>query len=369
MAVRIGTFNIENLLTRFDFTGFRNQLKRDRVMRLYAIGDEAEYKRLEEARTIASTDDTRQLTALAIADTDADILCLQEVESLEALDAFEYGYLYRMNGAGYRQKYLIKGNDSRGIDVAILMREATADGEPIEFVDIRSHAGLTFRQLGQFSTELAETEREDDRIFRRDCLEVDVKIGGRPLTIYVVHFKSMTSPRDGMDGRTATMPLRRAEISAVRHIIEERFGRDGARNKNFVICGDMNDYQEKLLIAGTKRTGFTFTHAAEPQSALDVFTQDGFAENAMLRRPLEDRWTLFHARGLIERHLCQLDYIWLSPALAKANPEALPEIIRNGQPFRTIFPKGQEAERYPRTGWDRPKASDHCPVVIELKIQ
>jgi predicted extracellular nuclease len=368
MALRIGTFNIENLLTRFDFTGFRNQLKQDRVMRLYAIGSEAEYQRLEEARTIASTDDTRQLTALAIADADADILCLQEVESLEALHAFEYGYLYRMNGAGYRQKYLIKGNDSRGIDVAIMLRETTANGEPIEFIDIKSHAGLTFRQLDLFNAELAETERPDDRIFRRDCLEVDVKIGGRPLTIFVVHFKSMTTPRDGMDGRTATMPLRRAEASAVRHVIEQRFAPDGVGGKTFVICGDMNDYQEKLVIAGTKRTGFTFTYAAEPESALVVFTQDGFVENAMLRRPPEDRWTLFHSRGLIERHLCQLDYIWLSPALAKANPDALPEIIRNGQPFRTIFPRGQEAERYPRTGWDRPKASDHCPVVMELHI-
>jgi endonuclease/exonuclease/phosphatase family metal-dependent hydrolase len=369
MAVRIGTFNIENLLTRFDFTGFRNQLRQDRVMRLYAIGNEAEYQRLEEARMIASTDDTRQLTALAIADAEADILCLQEVESLEALHAFEYGYLYRMNGAGYRQKYLIKGNDTRGIDVAIMMRDATADGDPIEFVDIKSHAALTFRQLGLFSGQLAETENQDDRIFRRDCLEVDVRIGGRPLTIYVVHFKSMTSPRDGMDGRTATMPLRRAEASAVRRIIEGRFGKGGSLHRNFVICGDMNDYQEKLMIAGTKRTGFTFTPALEPESALDVFSSDGFATNAMQRRPVEDRWTLFHARGLVERHLCQLDYIWLSQALALANPKAVPEIVRNGQPFRTVFPKGQEAERYPRTGWDRPKASDHCPVVMELHVQ
>jgi predicted extracellular nuclease len=250
-----------------------------------------------------------------------------------------------------------------------MMRDATADGDPIEFVDIRSHAALTFRQLGLFDEKLAATEHQDDRVFRRDCLELDVRIGGRPLTIYVVHFKSMTTPRDGMDGRTATMPLRRAEAFAVRRIIEERFGQDGALQKNFVICGDMNDYQEKLVIAGTKRTGFTFTPALEPESALDVFAHDGFVENAMLRRPVEDRWTLFHTRGLMERHLCQLDYIWLSRALALANPKAMPEIIRNGQPFRTVFPRGQEAERYPRTGWDRPKASDHCPVVMELHIQ
>jgi exonuclease III len=86
------------------------------------------------------------------------------------------------------------------------------------------------------------------------------------------------------------------------------------------------------------------------------------------RRPVDDRWTLFHAHGLQQRHLCQLDYIWLSRALARANPNAVPEIIRHGQPFRTPFPPGQEVERFPRTGWDRPKASDHCPVVVELEL-
>jgi len=366
MTVRIGTFNIENLLTRFDFTGFRNQMRQDRALRLYSIETVEEYRRLEEARMVSLTDDTRQMTALAIADADADILCLQEVESLEALQAFEYGYLYKMVGEGYRQKYLVKGNDSRGIEVAVMMRERTRDGEPIEFVDLRSHAMLTFRDLDLFDQNLGN-EKPDDKIFRRDCLEIDVRIGGRPLTLYVVHFKSMTSPRDGMDGRTATMPLRRAEALAVRRIATDRFGQDW-EGKNFVICGDMNDYQERLMISGDRRTGFAFSHHDEPESALDVFSHDGFAENAMRRRPVDDRWTLFHAHGLEERHLCQLDYIWLSPALAKANPDTAPEIIRAGQPFRTPFPPGQQVERYPRIGWDRPKASDHCAIVMELQL-
>ena len=42
--------------------------------------------------------------------------------------------------------------------------------------------------------------------------------------------------------------------------------------------------------------------------------------------------------------------------------------LRNGQPWRTIFPSGQEVERFPRAGWDRPKASDHCPVVVNLDM-
>jgi predicted extracellular nuclease len=368
MSLRLATFNIENLLSRFDFSGFRNQLRQDRVLRLFDVRSEAEYQRLEEARTIAHTDDTRQMSALAIADCDADILCLQEADSMAALQAFEYGYLFRMVGNGYRQKYLIEGNDSRGIDVAVLMREETRDGQRIECLDVKSHAALTYQDLDLFNDELAPTSRPRDRIFRRDCLEVDLRIGGRPLTLYVVHFKSMGPARGGFDGRHATMALRIAEAKAVRRIIESRFGPGDTADKMFAVCGDMNDYQAKVDIFGDRRNGYEFVPREEARSALDVFTQDGFAENPMLKRPVLDRWTLFHSRGPEERHLCQLDYIWLSPALARRNASRIPDIIRAGQPYRTIFPAGQEVERYPRTGWDRPKASDHCPVVMTLDV-
>jgi endonuclease/exonuclease/phosphatase family metal-dependent hydrolase len=99
-----------------------------------------------------------------------------------------------------------------------------------------------------------------------------------------------------------------------------------------------------------------------------VLLGDGFAHNIVERRPELDRWTLYHTRGPQERHLCQLDYILLSPALARRNALAVPDIIRNGQPWRTPFPEGQEVQRYPRIGWDRPKASDHCPVAVTLDM-
>ena len=369
MSLRLATFNVENLMNRFDFSGFRNQLNEDRTLALFDIRTEAEYRYLEQARTIAHSDDTRQLTALAIAAARADVICLQEVDNIEALKAFEYGYLFKMIGEGYRQKYTTSGNDSRGIDVALMMRAETADGQPIEFVRMTSHAYVTFEEFGLFTPELAASGHEPtERIFRRDCLEVDLTVGGKPLTLYLVHFKSMGPPRNGLNGREATMPVRVAEAKAVRRIIEQRFGKDHAAGKRWAICGDFNDYRQRAVIDGDGYSGYRFEVVDEPLSCLDVLLADGFSENVVERRPQMDRWTLYHTRGPQERHLCQLDYILLSSALARRNAKSVPDIVRQGQPYRTPFPAGQEVERFPRVGWDRPKASDHCPVAITLDI-
>jgi len=370
MSVRIATFNVENLMNRFDFSGFRNQLHQDRSLALYDIKDEAEYRLLERARAIAHTDDTRQLSALAIAATRADIVCLQEVDNVEALKAFEYGYLFKMVGAGYREKYVSGGNDSRGIDVAVMTRTETIHGEPIEFVRMTSHAHVTFADFDLYTPGLAALGiQPSERIFRRDCLEIDLRIAGKPITIYSLHFKSMGAPRNGLTGREATMPIRLAEGQAVRRIIETRFGPAHAADKRWVICGDLNDYRERIVIGGDEWSGHTFNVVEETDpTSVDVLTAGGFCENAVERLPPMERWTLYHTRGPQERHLCQLDYIMLSRGLAAHNGEAKPAIIRNGQPWRTIFPEGQQVERFPRTGWDRPKASDHCPVAITLDL-
>tara|TARA_R110000850_G_scaffold249877_3_gene374766 strand:- start:1593 stop:2087 length:495 start_codon:yes stop_codon:yes gene_type:complete len=163
------------------------------------------------------------------------------------------------------------------------------------------------------------------------------------------------------------MPVRVAEARGVRKIIADRFGPDGG-GKRYVIAGDFNDYSEKLVITGDRRNGYQFTPEQAEDGAVRVLTAGGFAENVVARRPEMDRWTLYHTRGPEERHLCQLDYLLASPAMVRSNRGRLPDIIRSGQPYRTLFPDGQEVERYPRTGWDRPKASDHCPVAMTFDL-
>ena len=88
----------------------------------------------------------------------------------------------------------------------------------------------------------------------------------------------MGSPRDGIDGRSWTMPVRVAE--AQRRAPDSSptgFGPDGG-GKRYVIAGDFNDYAEKVVISGDRRNGYHFTPATEADSAVQVLTADGFSE-------------------------------------------------------------------------------------------
>ncbi|MEM8751088.1 MAG: endonuclease [Pseudomonadota bacterium] len=391
MSVRIASFNVENLMSRFDFAEFRRKSRqlnksgaggRDRHARL----SKETMRVLQDLDSRAHDDDSRQLTALALASCRSDIVCLQEVEDLATLEAFEDEYLYPMTGLSYPQKVWRQGNDSRGIDVALMARSHTADGETITIDAVRSHRKLRFGDADLLTEELKEQGFEaHDRIFRRDCLEVDLRIGDgesrRRLTIFVCHFKSMGGGRNGVDGRQASRSLRVAEASAVRHIIEEKFGAERAARMRWMICGDLNDYDERLVVDGEGAGERNFRHMEDDGGALDILTRGDFAVDLVRRRPADDRWTLYHAAGPSKdarhpydrevQHLVQLDYLLASPAFAtqNGNDAAIADILRHGQPLRTPMPPSQEVARYPRTGWSRPKASDHCPVAVTLNLR
>ncbi|GAJ08773.1 unnamed protein product, partial [marine sediment metagenome] len=143
---------------------------------------------------------------------------------------------------------------------------------------------------------------------------------------------------------------RKAEAQAVREIIEQRF--NDPSNSEWVIVGDLNDYTE---IDGT----------ADRNHGLGPLVDDGFSVDLIKTRiaDVTDRWTHFYAS---EDDYAQLDYILVSPKLAQLNQNAQVKMCRKGAPYRADRYKN---DRWPRVGYNRPKASDHCPVMVELNFE
>ncbi|MGL5113710.1 MAG: endonuclease/exonuclease/phosphatase family protein [Beijerinckiaceae bacterium] len=401
---RLATFNVENLFLRPPDTG--GSSPQDRRFGMFVFDDAAEAAQVRRTVEAALSDDERQLTAEALIDTEADVVCLQEVENEAALRIFRDEYLHRTlqprvardikdllpalrreaetraaNGPRWLRDELAKqrlaiesrhfygnfrvveGNDGRGINVGFLSKL------PVALV--ASHAHVSFAEVhGTWSERIEEmllAEWKDrgrdkglpkpspnSRIFRRDCLEVTLDVAGTPFTLFVCHLKANPPYRE------MTYPLRRAEMLAVRQIISRRFGRDTA-DANWAICGDLNDYLE---VDGNREMIDLVSGQQQPSALSDILDGPapfGVDVNRFIADP-KDRWTSYFPRDDI---YSQLDHIIVSPGVARRNPQMQPKIIRKGQPYRATR---YEGERYPRVGFDRPKSSDHCPIVVELEV-
>ena len=305
MPIRIASFNCENLFARFRFRD--NYSPNDTSPDGFTINDV----------TFNFYDRTqRHITANAIKALKADVVALQEVENLDVLKRFRSGFL-----GGYRafpNALLIDGNDPRYIDVALLSRH------PI--VHARSHQSLK------------ASPQSRSFIFSRDCLEVDIDFGGIEVTLYVNHFKSM------LGGRSYTKKRRLLQVRKVRELITDRFGQQPGDHP-FVVLGDFNDYIE---------------HGQENRSSLPELVQWDQVENVIERMPENERWTHFYSR---KREYRQLDYILVANDLRQSVTAV--EIERRGMPLRATQYTGS---RFRNVGQDNPKASDHCPILVELNI-
>jgi endonuclease/exonuclease/phosphatase family metal-dependent hydrolase len=368
MKIRLGTFNVENLIARqallLDQRGDAAS-----AMSMFHFPREADQIAVQRALTVTLEDDKRQMTALAMAEANADLWMLQEVDTLATLQAFFANYVHRIAAHRYGHFSLAEGNDRRGIDVAFAARRDLLAEDDVQ---VRSHRDMSFGEAGVFDADLATMGiRATDKVFQRDCLAVELRLRDRSLTLFGCHFKSMNNGRD--DGREATLPLRRAEARAVAKIVKAWFG-PAWRQRNWAVLGDLNGYSHGIGPLGAAIN--------EEQSGIEGLT-DNFATDVMAALPPHERWTHFRrwwseSEGrLMECHM-PLDHILLSPALAAANPQPKVDIIRRGLPYRVpLDPRAADrsiatlsttGDRYPRIGWDRPKASDHCPLIVELVI-
>ena len=314
--IRVGTFNCENLFARYRF---RSKTEPASLTKNGFTINQLAFEILG--------DDEKVLTAKVIAALGADVLAVQEVENFEILKRFRSRYLKRL---GYAHAILVDGNDPRFIDVAVLSR--------YPLVRIRSHQNVL---------------RGGRPVFSRDCLEVDVDVQGRPLALFVNHFKSMLDKGAGQNGRRNTRARRALQAQTVKELITARFGSSPVQAP-FVVCGDLNDY----LGPGQGTT----------DGIRDLVLWDA-VENVLDRLPEPERWTHFYETkrtpdDRLEAYK-QLDYLLLSSTLARAT-DASPVVVRSGLCTNAARYTGK---RLPAVGASRPAASDHCAVGVDIVLE
>ena len=299
--IRLSTFNVENLFARYIFrTNFNATVSNG-------------FLRNDLAFSI-NNEESKKITAKAIREVNADVIGLQEVDNIRVLDKFISEHL---GGMKYKYRILIDSFDPRNIDVALMSKY------PI--VHIR-----TYR---------SEKNDKNRPLFSRDCLEVDVNINGKILTVYVNHFKSMYV-KCVSDGRSKTHDKRKEQANKVIEIVEKRWKQKEYAG-NYAVLGDFNDYLD------------------DKSSIKDLVSHKGLV-NISERIP-NDNWTHYWSK---ENKYSQLDFILLSPQLAKKNTNN-PVIMRKGLPYRADKYKGK---RFGYIGEDNPKASDHCPMYIDIEL-
>lgn len=308
--MRIVTFNVQNMRLRRDGRGHATL---DGARDADVPEDAAE-------GAVALDPADRRLTAAVLARADADIVALQEVFDQDTLDHFHDRYLVPAGAAPYPVRHCLPGNDGRGLDVAVMSRR------PLDTVI--SHADATPRGLG---VEPPDGIDPDQRVFRRDCLVVQVGA----LWLFIVHLKAP------YPDPCAVWPVRRAEAQALRALVARHVG--APARVPWLILGDLNEP------ARENHRNRAIAPILPP-----------FSVDLMARLPAQDRWSWYEPH---ERLYGRPDAMLASPVLADRFADAVPRIIRAGMGAEVARASGP---RLPGVGRHRPHASDHAAVAIDL---
>ncbi len=241
----------------------------------------------------------RDLAAQALAEPDGvlpDIMCLQEVENMVSIRVLNEYHL----GKHYKYAMLVDGYDPRNIDVAVL--------SVFPILDVRSHVD--------------DVDSTNKRIFSRDCLEVTLDIGSKPLTVFVNHLKSKFVDTRGKtkakveQDTLAGHKKRLAQAQFVQKLVRARF--KGQHSKAlYAVVGDFNDTEESPWVKPLVKSSL-LTDVVAPRVNPD------------------DRWTYYwRSKGRVQ----QIDFILASEALAKRVGAA--HIERSGLAYRTLNADGE----------------------------
>lgn len=324
VKVTVGTFNLNNLFSRFNFSGaieaIRSGGPAGGLTIRYEFTDPSTYRIRTFMGKLVKAKDAQDTGTVArrILAMDVDVLAIQEVEDIDILREFNRN---RLNGL-YPHQILIEGNDARFIDIGLLSK-------------------LPVGAATSFQTAV-HSQNPGRRVFSRDVVAAEIMnpSGSKVLfTLFNNHLKSHFGDEEGNgQGKADNDTRRRQQAEKLSEIVAQLMRPDG----RYIIVGDMNDppdaapLQPLLRIEG--RT--LFNALARPQETRPPKPEaDG-------HDPQSPAWThRFKPSGRPPEHRL-FDQIWLSPALAPA--------------FRAAW-----IDRRSKHGGD---GSDHDPAWVELDL-
>ncbi len=225
MRLSVGTFNLNNLFSRFNFSatvGHREDSNSgDRDLSVtYTFGDSDNFTLRKYKGRLVKGKNAQQTGKLAerILRMDLDVLAVQEVEHISILRQFNRNYL----GGLYNEVILVEGNDDRLIDVGLMSK-------------------FPIGAITSFQTAV-HPEAPTKPVFGRDLLAVEILNRGRKkklFTIYNTHLKShyVDYREDPDTGKRTNDRRRKQQAEVIAEIITKR-ERKGA---GFMLVGDMND--------------------------------------------------------------------------------------------------------------------------------
>lgn len=323
MILKVGTFNLNNLFSRFNFKATITEIQQgDSALTVrYEFTDQANFRlRTFMGKLVKAKEKSRRdKIAARIAEMDVDVLAVQEVENIDILKEFNRVSL----GGLYEHVSLIEGNDPRLIDVGVLSK-------------------LPIGAVTSFRTAVHPSDPSKP-VFGRDLLEVEIMNRSRTMklfTLYNNHLKSHfgDDENNGL-GKLANDDRRSKQADTVRRIVGQRMRSDA----RYIITGDMNDAPGATPLSAmlTIEGNALINGLADPTEQGAVMKDERAGEE-----PTTRAWThRFRPRGQPPEHTL-FDQIWLSPGLAPA------------------FRGGFIHRRRNLTG----DGSDHDPAWIELDI-
>jgi endonuclease/exonuclease/phosphatase family metal-dependent hydrolase len=300
MHVRVATFNLNNLFSRFNFSGGLGESPIVSEGGITISFGENDFKvRTFMGRLVKGKhpDDTTEIAKRIKDVVNADVLAVQEVEHIGILKEFNRDFLDGM----YPYLALVEGNDRRLIDVGIMSK--------LPIGTIVSH---------QTATHPDDPSR---RVFGRDLLQVEIldENSKKLFTIYNTHLKSHFVPHteDPVQGAIDANNLRNKQAETIARII----GKMEHSSARFVLTGDMNDppeseFLEPMLTVDGKQLVNTLVNPAETRPAKPETPGQGDG-------PQSNVWThRFNPPGPELPRYELFDQIWVSQALSEkySNP-------------------------------------------------